>query len=156
MRENIIAISRLFRDKVELFNKDYAVILRQANKEDLIYMDPPYQGVCNGNDPRYFSDFSHTNFIDQLEFLNQKGIPFIVSYDGKTGSKSYGEFLPDKLNMIRKEINAGISSQHTLVGEKSETIESLYLSPSLVKKLKNSGRNPNSEFFLSDRTLFSN
>jgi DNA adenine methylase len=59
--------------------------------------------------------------------LNQKNIHFIISYDGRTGEKKYGEQLPLSLGLIKFEIAAGRSTQATLLRRNEETIESLSL-----------------------------
>jgi len=41
-----------------------------------------------------------------------------------------------QLNLHKIEINAGRSSQSTLLGKNAKTYESLYLSPALVKRLQ--------------------
>lgn len=61
----------------------------------------------------------------------------IISYDGKTGKKSHGKFLPNSLLLEHLYVKAGRSSQATLLGSDDETIESLYLSPALVERLNN-------------------
>jgi DNA adenine methylase len=98
-------------------------------------MDPPYQGVCATGDPRYFSSIDFDEFMRELKKLNKRNIPFILSYDGRTGKKSYGRSLPDELGMFRLEVNAGRSSQATLLGKDDVTFESVYLSKNLVEQL---------------------
>jgi len=43
--------------------------------------------------------------------------------------------MPEGLGLVRIEIDAGRSSQATLLGRDSNTFESVYLSPSLVERL---------------------
>ena len=50
--------------------------------------------------------------------------------------KSYGEPLPDSLDLVCVEIDAGRSSQATLLGRKANTVESLYLSRALADKIE--------------------
>ena len=102
---------------------------------DIIYMDPPYQGVCGNRDTRYLESVQFCEFVDALEKLNARNIRYIVSYDGRTGEKSYGKLLPDELNLTLIELDAGRSSQSTLLGRRDITIESLYLSPALTDEL---------------------
>jgi len=70
-----------------------------------------------------------------LAELNQKGCMYLVSYDGRTGDKTFGEPMPKSLKLSLVEIHAGRSSQATLLGRNSETYESLYLSPALAKAI---------------------
>jgi DNA adenine methylase len=95
-------------------------------------MDPPYQGVCGNRDSRYFSGIEFDDFVLALEHLNKREIAFAISYDGKLGNKTFGRILPESLDLKRIEIEVGRSSQSTLLGRKETTIESLYLSPSLM------------------------
>jgi DNA adenine methylase len=73
--------------------------------------------------------------MQELKRLNQRNVPFILSYDGRTGQKSYGQSLPDELGMCRLEVDAGRSTQATLLSRDDVTYESVYLSGNLVEKL---------------------
>jgi len=133
MSDNIYRISHIFREKITLSRKDYKDILKAASCEDLIYMDPPYQGVC-GKDGRYINTLSYMEYVNTLSMLNKRGISFLVSYDGRTGDKIYGKHIPESLGLTRIEIPAGRSAQATLLGMKCNTYESLYLSPNLKER----------------------
>jgi DNA adenine methylase len=135
MAENIFLVSKLFKGKVKFSSQDYKKVLAAAAESDLVYMDPPYQGVCGNRDPRYLNNLSFHEYVKELEHLNEQGISYIVSYDGRTGDKRHGLSLPKKLNLSHLEISAGRSSQATLLGRKDETVESLYLSPALRDRL---------------------
>lgn len=135
MRDDIFAVSNLLRNKTGLTSVDYKEVLTSATSKDLVYMDPPYQGVCATGDPRYFSGIDFGEFMQELKNLNKKDVPFILSYDGRTGKKSYGQNLPDELGMYRLEVEAGRSTQATLLGRDEVTFESVYLSKNLVEKL---------------------
>jgi len=52
------------------------------------------------------------------------------------GNRSYGKPLPAKLHLALVEIEAGRSSQATLLGRDEMTVESLYLSPALAEELE--------------------
>ncbi|MFH1908158.1 MAG: Dam family site-specific DNA-(adenine-N6)-methyltransferase [Chloroflexota bacterium] len=135
MTEDILAVSRLFAGKTIATSQDYKKVLTFAKPTDLVYMDPPYQGVCATGDPRYFSGIDFDEFMQELKRLNQRNVPFILSYDGRTGQKSYGQSLPDEPGMYRLEVDAGRSTQATLLGRDDVTYESVYLSGNLVEKL---------------------
>jgi DNA adenine methylase len=135
MIDDIFAVSSLLRGKTTLTSVDYKEILAVATPKDLIYMDPPYQGVCATGDPRYFSGIDFDEFMRELKKLNEKDVPFILSYDGRTGKKVYGQRLPDEFEMYRLEVDAGRSTQATLLGRDDVTYESVYLSKNLVEKL---------------------
>ena len=106
-----------------------------AGKVQMVYMDPPYQGVCGDRDQRYFGGFNGAAFREALGCLNAGGISYILSYDGRSGERTYGQPMPSSLDLTRLEIDAGRSSQATLLGESSITVESIYLSPALVRRL---------------------
>jgi len=135
MRANIFGVSTLLKQKTRFSALDYKDVLATAKTSDLVYMDPPYQGVCGDRDSRYFSGIGHTDFVAALEELNTRGISYIVSYDGRRGDKTFGELLPTSLDLTHIELDAGRSSQSTLLGRDEVTYESLYLSQALTDKL---------------------
>jgi DNA adenine methylase len=135
MEQQILAASRLLQGRAVLAATDYREILRLATTRDLVYFDPPYQGVCRRRDPRYIQGLNLEPFVAALHELNQREIAYIVSYDGRTGDKQFGAPLPDWLDLTRLEIDAGRSSQATLLGRASRTIESIYLSPALLRRI---------------------
>ena len=95
-------------------------------------MDPPYVGTSLGRDKRYHQQMPPEELVGGLEHLRLRLIPFALSYDGSTGGREYGPPLPARLGLTRLLINAGPSSQATLVGRREETVESLYLTPGLA------------------------
>jgi DNA adenine methylase len=131
MKKHIFSTSSLLRGKTQLMNADYEEVLALATPNDFVYMDPPYQGTSSGRNPRYHQGLDLQRFIKNLEQLNKKHIPFMLSFDGQLGEKKYGEPLPSSLKLQHIPIHAGRSSQATLNGKKEMTIESLYISPSL-------------------------
>jgi DNA adenine methylase len=136
MRQDILAASRLLNGKSRFMSGNYLDALYDASPADLVYLDPPYQGVSSNRDPRYLQGLSASDFIQSLHDLNQRGVSYIVSYDGRTGLKTFGAALPDSLGLTRIELDAGRSSQATLLGRAERTYESLYLSPALIERLK--------------------
>jgi len=142
MEADILAVSTLLRSKVAITSQDYRYAFNRLRPRDLVYMDPPYQGVCGNRDPRYSNSVVAQEFIDTLKELTEREVCFILSYDGRCGQKSYGEKLPDKLGLHHIEIEAGRSSQATLLGRNDVTYESIYLSKALVHRLGVSSRKP--------------
>jgi len=136
MRENILGASFLLRGKAICTSEDYRTVVQHATPSDLIYMDPPYQGVCQNRDPRYLSSVQFDEFVDCLDYLNSRDIRFIVSYDGATGEKVHGQLLPPHLELTHIQLSAGRSTQATLLGRALSTYESLYLSPALTKEVE--------------------
>ncbi|MEW5986544.1 MAG: DNA adenine methylase [Chloroflexota bacterium] len=135
MADDLFAVADLFRGRSLLTSKDYREVLRTATMKDLVYLDPPYQGVCSNGDPRYFSTVDFDEFTQSLDYLNHHQIPFILSYDGRTGGKSFGKRLPGELGLYGLEIEAGRSAQSTLLGRNDVTYESIYLSRALIERL---------------------
>lgn len=131
LKQNINAISYYLKGKSQFYALDYRVILDMSKQGDLIYMDPPYQGTSNVRDSRYISGIDFDEFVDAIDTLNSKGIDFIISYDGICGEKQYGKELPKELGLRKVLLNAGLSSQGTLLGKKETTFEALYLSRGL-------------------------
>ncbi|MDX2096752.1 MAG: Dam family site-specific DNA-(adenine-N6)-methyltransferase [Leptolyngbyaceae cyanobacterium bins.59] len=131
MRKNIEEVSALLKNKCKFTSLDYRNVLSEVKRSDFVYMDPPYQGVCGDRDSRYCSGIHFHDFVLAIEQLNQKGIAFVISYDGKRGNKTFGHVLPPELGLKRIEIEVGRSSQATLLGRAEITVESLYLSSAI-------------------------
>ena len=136
LQRNVYEISSILKNKTQFYSEDYRVILDMAHKGDVVYLDPPYQGVCSTRDSRYFAGIEHSAFIDAIDKLNRRGIDFIISYDGKCGKKTYGSDLPEELGLEKVMLNAGLSSQALLLGKKETTFEALYVSEGLTKNIK--------------------
>ncbi|MBI1944245.1 MAG: DNA adenine methylase [Deltaproteobacteria bacterium] len=132
MREHLLGASALLAGRTEVRAGDYAHALDEATAGDLVYLDPPWQGTSGARDRRYHQQHERERFVADLERLLARGVRVVVSYDGRTGDRRYGEPLPERLGLVRRELFAGRSTQATLHGRSSETVESLYLSPSLV------------------------
>jgi len=137
MAKHVCGASRLLRGITLVRYGDFRKAIVDATPKDVIYMDPPYQGVCGRRDNRYFEGLRFADFVAALEEMNSKRLSFIISYDGRTGDKCYGEMLPVELNLAHIEVEAGVSSQATLLGRTAETVESLYVSPALVRRIGN-------------------
>jgi DNA adenine methylase len=140
MQRNIYGVSYLLKGRSSFSWMDFRLAIQDANERDLIYMDPPYQGVSGERDGRYLAGLAFDVFVESLEALNQRGISYIVSYDGKLGERVYGQSLPERLELERLELDAGRSSTATLLGRDDVTIESLYLSKPLTTRLMKSSR----------------
>ena len=135
MRLNLRLASELLRGKAEVSCEDYRAVLCSLRSDDVVYMDPPYQGVCDRHNHRYVRGVDYQEFVESLAGLNEAGIPFLVSYDGRTGDKTHGRLLPKSLKLHRLEIQVGRSTQATLLGRDEVTVESLYLSHTLLGRL---------------------
>ena len=128
---NVYMISSFLKGKTEFSSVDYREVTKMAKRGDIVYMDPPYQGVCTTRDSRYFSGICFDDFVECVDDLNSRGIDFVISYDGTCGEKQYGVDLPKELKLKKVMLNAGLSSQSLLLGKKEKTVEALYISPNL-------------------------
>ena len=61
-------ISNLLKDKVSIFSGDFREVISSANENDLVYMDPPWQGTSGKKDPRYAFLLN----IDELIYQHKK------------------------------------------------------------------------------------
>jgi len=135
MRNDILRVSQLLKNKTKLTALNYETLIDDLSEGDLVYLDPPYQGTGKNGGFRYFDDVNFDDFVTSLFLLNKRGIPFILSYDGRTGSKVFGKPLPKELNLSKIELNAGRSSIATLHNRKQNTFEALYISEYLNEKI---------------------
>jgi DNA adenine methylase len=133
MRAEIHAAHLLLRSRSKTANRDFMTLFEEARTGDFFYLDPPYQGTSEGRDRRYFESVSRERIVRGLTLLNEKKVPFVLSYDGSCGNKSYGEALPISL-AARVLVDVGRSSQATLNGKEHITIESLYVSHCLTHR----------------------
>lgn len=132
MRRHIAGVAALLAGHTDARCIDASAALADAAEGDLVYLDPPWEGTTVGTDKRYHQGLQKPVLIELLESLNERNVPFILSYDGRLGDKTYGDYLPESLNAHRLELVAGRSSQATLAGRDDVTVESLYVSHSLL------------------------
>jgi len=135
MRRNILGASELLQGRARVECGDYRDFTRRARKNDLVYMDPPYQGVSGKRNPRYHTQVDFAELVCELERMNRKGLRYLLSYDGACGDVAYGQEMPDELSLTRISIRVGRSAQATLSGRHADTVESLYVSPALAQQL---------------------
>jgi DNA adenine methylase len=129
MRREVMGAHRLLAGRTEVSAADFRDTLSRTVPGDVVYLDPPYQGISEGRDRRYYRGVQLGHLVSELRKLNASGIPFVLSYDGTSGQRRYGRPLPDSLQVTRIALPAGRSSQSTLSGRAELTIESLYISP---------------------------
>ena len=144
MRKAIRGASEMLRGKTEIRTGDWLSTMANAGKNDFGYLDPPYLGTSTGPDKRYAHQMQQEPLISGLRDLNARGVRFALSYDGMLGGKEYGPPLPCDIG-TRLLLHAGVSSQSTLNGKSEQTVESLYLSPGLVKPAKTVVRREHAE-----------
>jgi DNA adenine methylase len=134
MRRDLQGASGLVRGSV-IDSGDYRAHLVQAGPADVVYLDPPYQGVSGPRDRRYLSGLDHGAFVADLRTAVGRDVAFLLSYDGSTGHRVHGQPLPAELGLRHLRLPAGRSAQATLHGRDDRTVESLYLSPALQDRL---------------------
>ncbi len=132
MAKEILGAHQLLNGRCRVICGDFRAVLAEVRPDDIVYMDPPYQGTTEGRDSRYFQGVPRESIVDMLAHLNDRGVQYALSYDGHCGTKIYGDPLPANLNAQRVLLDVGRSSQATLNGEHAVTIESVYLSPGLA------------------------
>jgi len=135
MRKRILLTSATL-EGATLSSGDYRNFLLSARKEDVVYMDPPYQGVSSARDHRYVRGLDRLEFQEALVAAIDIDASFIVSYDVVSAERRYGGALEERLGLTHLHILAGRSSQATLQGINRSTVESIYLSPALVARLQ--------------------
>jgi len=144
MCSNIGTVSALLKGRSRVSSLDYKDVLAECGVGDLVYMDPPYQGTSGTRDSRYVSGVAVDELESELFSLDSRGIRYILSYDGVCGVKSYGRELSSDLKCHKYLLDAGRSTQSTLLGRDDRTLEALYVSDDIVPMC------PNSELPLMD------
>lgn len=134
LKPNALSISWHLNGRTTFHSRDYREVLDATRPGDVVYMDPPYQGVSNVRDHRYLSGIEFNDFVVSIDKLNSRGVDFLISYDGRCGERHYGEDLPKELGLKKVLLNAGLSSQGLLLGRKEITYEALYISRGLQKQ----------------------
>jgi DNA adenine methylase len=132
MRREIRGAHHLLRGVTETVAGDAGELVAHARCRDLVYLDPPWQGTTEGPDKRYHQGFDRERLETLLASLNERGVPWVLSYDGRSGEKTYGDPLSRELWGAHYELQAGRSSQATLVGRTDMTIESVYVSEAVA------------------------
>jgi len=98
-KENLTGVSKILQSKkITISCRDFAAVLGDAKKGDLIYFDPPYQPVSKTAN---FTSYTHRDFIeDDLERLadlgdqlNSKGCHVLLS---NSNSKTVKDFFSKK------------------------------------------------------------
>jgi len=134
MSERITQASKLMQG-AEVSSLGYENPLISAGQDDLVYMDPPYQGTTDVPDHRYLTGLQRANFVAALQAAINNDVSFIISYDVVRDDNKYGIALPAELGLTHRNVLVGVSSQATLLGKSEMTVESLYMSPALVQRL---------------------
>jgi len=132
LAKRISTISDALRGRTRITSIDYRAMPELYEQGQVWYMDPPYQGVSSTRDSRYSCTVTRSEFECFLGVLIDMRVPFVLSYDGQTGAKTYGPPLPSELGLHRIQLDAGRSTSATLLGRTERTTEVLYISPNLI------------------------
>lgn len=149
--KEVLAVSKMLKHNTRIERGDFREVLKSCTSNDCVYMDPPWQGTSGKKDPRYAHLLNIDELIEELSSLNERNVPYLLSFDGTCGDKTYGSELPSELRLEKVPLHAGRSSQATLLGRNEVTVESLYLSPALTAKSKMKGekKHPQKNLFES-------
>lgn len=104
--------------------KEYSETTSDAKKGDLIYLDPPYFHTKG----RYYGTIDFERFLSYLDDLNQRGIKYMLSFDGIRGEDDFTVDLPKELYKRHEFIPSGNASFKKVMDKESmQVFESLYL-----------------------------
>lgn len=111
--------------KFVFLNVDYRECLSEVKKGDFVFLDPPYGGT---KDRYTHSEFSLSDFYDELERLNSIGAFWMLTFDGSSGDRIYNFTPPSELYQHKFSIHTGSSAFSKVIDKKKEVIsESVYL-----------------------------
>lgn len=121
LEEIIVEWSDLINDfDVEFKVQDYSEVI--PNKEDFLYLDPPYAATKG----MYFGGLDKDKFFN---WLNDLDCGYLLSYDGISGDIDNTYKLPEKLYDKHIYLRSGNSSFKRTIGKSNDSIvyESLYI-----------------------------
>ena len=108
----------------EFIAQDYTLTTANANKNDIVYLDPPYFHTKG----RYFGTIDFNRFLEYLDDLNRRGVKYMLSFDGIRGQEDYTVDLPKELYKRHIFIESGNSTFRKVIDKETEKVlESLYL-----------------------------
>lgn len=109
----------LNKHNVLFIHKDYKNI--RANKDDFMYLDPPYAGTKG----MYYGTI---DYEELWNWLRQQSCKYALSFDGKCGNEDRTYEVPNDIYDEHKYIYSGVSSFKRLKENTVEHVEeSLYL-----------------------------
>lgn len=109
---------------VQFMCGDYRETTITATRDDIIYLDPPYENTKG----RYYGTIDYAEFYNYLDSLNQRGIRYVLSFDGIRGNKEYKTGIPNELYVKKLLLPSGNSSFKKVMDKSNEQVyEALYL-----------------------------
>jgi len=122
--KSIVESWHLLIQDVVFVCQDYIKTLEMAEKDDFVYLDPPYAG----NRQRYIEDLDLERFFAVLDDLNRRGVKWALSFDGRRGSKDLIHAVPESLFKRQLLLASGNSAVNKVLNGPIEQVEeSLYL-----------------------------
>ena len=110
---------------VEFMAQDYLMTLRSCGEGDFVFLDPPYAHTRGRYRP---GDFSTSQLYEELRGLNDRGVRWLMTFDGRAGNRLYEAVVPRELYKHRYEIRTGLSPFKRLMRESHDAVvESVYL-----------------------------
>ncbi len=89
---------------VRFEHADFRETLADAGPQDAVFLDPPYRG----NRGRYRpGDFEPDALLATLEDLNRRGVPWMLTWDGRSGERSFDGGVPEELYRHREPLPTG-------------------------------------------------
>lgn len=78
--ENIKAASKMFNDnKVKFVNKDFGYILDEAEEQDFVFIDSPYDQSWTGYQAVGFEEEEHRRLANVVKELDKRGVKFMLT-----------------------------------------------------------------------------
>jgi site-specific DNA-methyltransferase (adenine-specific) len=109
---------------VDFICQDYTRTIEMAEKDDFVYLDPPYAG----NQQRYIEDLDLERFFTAIDGLNRRGVKWALSFDGRRGLKAFFHTVPESLFKRKLLLSNGNSAVNKVLNGSVEKVEeSLYL-----------------------------
>ncbi|MBN4051514.1 DNA adenine methylase [bacterium AH-315-M05] len=123
--KEIILKWHYFIQEIVFQNTDYRTTLDSAEKNNFVFLDPPYGGTKG----RYTKDeFCLNSFFNELERLNSIGANWILTFDGVAGEREYDYELPEELYENKVLIKTGNSPFTKMMKTNIDAVyESVYL-----------------------------
>lgn len=123
LEELIFDWSELVRS-YRFIHDTYQRTTSRATPGDLVYLDPPYGGTSG----QYYGGISVEELVKYLKSLNQRSVRWILSYDGSSGSRTYGG-IPGSVYKRRISLVPGNPPfKKVMDGHVERVTESVYLS----------------------------